>query len=112
MTTNPLAFLAGAGVVYLALVFYICMTIMLGVIFEQRGPVLGIAFGLMFGGLILSAFVPGLTYILPLNMDKIAVAAVQGQDLPAQAIAQLISTAILSLLFTLIALWRFQHEEL
>jgi ABC-2 type transport system permease protein len=112
ITTNPLAFLAGAGVVYLALVFYICLTIMLGVIFEQRGPVLGIAFGLMFGGLMLSAFVPGLTYILPLNMDKISVAAVQGQDLPAAAIAQLISTALLSILFTMIALWRFQQEEL
>lgn len=109
---TPLPFLAGAGIVLLALTFYLSLTIMLGVIFEQRGPVLGITLGVMFGGMILASFLPQLAYILPLNMDKIAIAVVQGQELPAAAIAQLISTALLSILFTIIALWRFQHEEL
>jgi hypothetical protein len=37
---------------------------------------------------------------------------VQGQEIPAMAISQLISTAVLSIVFTVIALWRFRHEEL
>jgi ABC-2 type transport system permease protein len=107
----PLPFLVGAGVVLLTLVFYIALVIMLGVLFEQRGPLLGISFGVMFGGLILSSFLPQLAYVLPLNMDKISVAVAQGQELPAVAISQIISTAVLSVLFTLIALWRFRREE-
>lgn len=107
----PLPFLAGAGVVLLTLVFYLSLAIMLGVVFEQRGPLLGITFGVMFGGMILAMFLPQLAYVLPLNMDKIALAVAQGQELPAMAISQLISTAVLSILFTMIGLWRFRREE-
>jgi len=32
--------------------------------------------------------------------------------LPAVAISQVISTAVLSIVFILVALWRFQHIEL
>ena len=35
-----------------------------------------------------------------------------GQENPAMAISQLISTAVLTIVFTVIALWRFRHEEL
>jgi ABC-2 type transport system permease protein len=111
-TIPLLPFLAGAGVVLLGLVFYLSLTIMLGALFEQRGPLLGITFGIMFGGLILASFVPQISYVLPLNMDKIATSVAQGQEIPAMAVSQLISTAVLSVLFTLIALWRFRHEEL
>lgn len=106
-----LPFLAGAGVVLLGLIFYICLVILLGVVFEQRGPVLGIAFGLMFGGLIASQFAPQLAYVLPLNMDKISLAVAQGQPLPAIAISQLITCAVWSVLFVVLALWRFERVE-
>lgn len=111
-TISLIPFLASAGVVLLGLVFYISLAIMLGVFFEQRGPLLGVAFGVMFGGMMLTTFLPQLAYILPLNMQDIAIAVAMGQVLPGVAISQLISTAVLSLLFIGIALWRFQHEEL
>jgi ABC-2 type transport system permease protein len=108
----PLPFLAGAGVILLALVFYLSLVIMLGALFEQRGPLLGIAFGVMFGGMFLALNFPQVSYALPLNMDKIAMAVATGEALPAVAISQLISTAVWSILFTVIGLWRFQKEEL
>ena len=36
-------FLAGTGVILLVLVFYVSLVILLGVLFESRGPVLGIS---------------------------------------------------------------------
>ena len=49
----PLApFLAGVGVVFLALLFYLSLVILLGVLFESRGLVMGVAFGFMFVSMI------------------------------------------------------------
>ncbi len=110
-TPALLPYLAGAGVVLLTLIFYLTLVVMLGVLFEQRGPVLGVTFGLMFGGLIASSFIAQLGYILPLNMDKIALAIAQGQALPAIAVSEVASTAALSLVFTSVALWRFHTLE-
>jgi ABC-2 type transport system permease protein len=107
-----LPFLAGAGVVLLGLVFYLSLVILLGVLFESRGPVLGIAFGVLLGGLILRSFIPPLLYVLPLSMDGIALMVMQGTPLPPIFVSQLISTAVLSSVFTLVALWRFQRTEL
>jgi ABC-2 type transport system permease protein len=107
-----LPYLAGAGVVLLALIFYLSLVIMSGVLFEQRGPVMGIAFGVMFGGLIASQFAPQVGYFLPVSMEKIALAVSQSQPLPAMAVSQVITTAVWSILFTLVALWRFKRSEL
>ncbi len=105
-------FLAGSGVILLALIFYVSLVILLGVLFESRGPVLGIAFGVMWGGMILRNFIPQILYVLPLGMEGVALGVVQGIPLPAIYVSELISTAVLTIVFTLVALWRFQHIEL
>lgn len=46
------------------------------------------------------------------GMDKIAQALVLGNPLPAVFVSQVISAAVLSIVFILVALWRFQHIEL
>jgi ABC-2 type transport system permease protein len=107
-----LPFLAGCGVVLLNLIFYLCLVILLGILFESRGPVLGIAFGVMFGGLLIRSFIPQILFVLPLSMDGIALMVFQGMALPAILVSQVISTAVLSTVFILVALWRFQHVEL
>jgi ABC-2 type transport system permease protein len=105
-------FLAGVGVVFLALFFYISLVILLGVLFESRGPLLGIALGVFLGGSLLKSFVPQILYVLPLSMDSIAFSAMQGMPLPAILVSQLIAAVVLSIVFVLVALWRFQHIEL
>lgn len=110
--TPVLPFLAGTAVVALTLIFYISLVIMLGVLFEQRGPVLGAAFGIMFGGMIIATIFPQINYILPLSMDQFALSLSQGQALPAMAVSQLVMTAAWSIIFLVVALRRFQRIEL
>jgi ABC-2 type transport system permease protein len=104
-------FLAGVGVVLLTLFFYLSLVIMLGVLFESRGPVLGIAFGIMLGGALIRSFIPPILFVLPLSMDGIALMVLQGMPLPVMAISQVISAAVLSIVFNLVAIRRFQHNE-
>lgn len=106
-----LPLLGGVGVVSLVLVFYASLVILLGVLFEQRGPVLGIAFAVMFGGMIVAQFVPPLSYILPIQTDQVALAMVMGQTLPPVAISQLVLTAVWSILFITLAVVRFKRIE-
>ena len=115
LTTHQLVpmlpFLAGAGVVMLALIFYLSLVILLGVLFESRGPVLAIAFGVMIGGMFCASSLPQVGYVLPVGMDKISLLVALEQPLPAADVSQVISAAVLSIVFTLVALWRFQHKE-
>ncbi|HEX9089967.1 MAG TPA: hypothetical protein VF831_00680, partial [Anaerolineales bacterium] len=69
------------------------------------------AFGVMIGGMFSAASLPQVGYILPLSMDKISLMVALGQPLPAADVSQVISAAVLSIVFTLVALWRFQHKE-
>jgi ABC-2 type transport system permease protein len=105
-------FLAGSGVILLALAFYISLVILLGVLSPSRGPVLGIALGVMFIGRLLGGFFPPLVYVLPVTMDGVAQVLLLGMPLPVMFISQMISTAVLTIVFTLVALWRFQRTEL
>jgi ABC-2 type transport system permease protein len=106
-----LPYLMGLGLILLTLTFYLSLVIMLGTIFEQRGAVLGIAVGVLMGGLIASQFTPLVSYFLPVKMPDIALALMQGQPLPTIAISQLITAGAWSILFTLVALLRFRREE-
>ncbi|HSK67254.1 MAG TPA: ABC transporter permease [Anaerolineales bacterium] len=106
-----LPYLQALGVMLLTLTFYITLSLMLGTFFEQRGPVLAGTFGILVGGLIVSQFVPKLTYILPLSMDKVAMSLLQGQPLSMPMMYELITAGLFSILFMVAALWRFSDEE-
>ena len=106
-----LPYLMGVGIILLTLTFYLSLVIMLGTIFEQRGSVLGIAVGVLLGGLIASQFTPLVSYFLPVKMPDIALGVMQGQPLPMIAVSQLITTGVWSMLFTIVALLRFGREE-
>jgi ABC-2 type transport system permease protein len=105
-------FLAGIGVVMLALFFYLSLVILLGVLFDSRRPVLGGVFGVLFGCSIMKSLIPQIGYIMPTSMEGVALSVVLGMPLPAMLVSQVISTAVLSILFILVALWRFRQIEL
>ena len=104
-------FLTGAGVVFLALFFYLSLVILLGVLFESRRPVLGGVLGVMFGCSIMKSLIPQIGYVLPTSMEGIALSVFLGIPLPAMLVSQLIATAAFSIVFVLVALWFFQHKE-
>lgn len=106
-----LQYMLALAVILLTLTFYITLSLMLGTFFEQRGPVLAGTFGVLVGGLVLSQFLPKLTYILPMSMDKIAMSIMQGQPLSLPMMYELITAGLFSVLFTVAALWRFGDEE-
>jgi ABC-2 type transport system permease protein len=105
-------YLLSLAVLLLTLFFYITLSLLLGVVFDQRGPVLAGTFGVLIGGLILTQFVPKLAYILPLSMDKAATTLLQQQPLPSALSFELISAGLFSILFILAALWIFEEAEL
>lgn len=109
----PLApFLAGVGVIMLSLVFYISLVIMLGTLFEARGPVLGIAIAVIFLGRLAAQYLPKIALATPFTLDGIALGLASNSPLSSMAIVGIIVTAIFSIVFILVALWRFQHTEL
>ena len=109
---DVLSYLAGLIPLALTLFFYLTLTLLLGVVFDQRGPLLGIAFGLFFGASILVQFVPELAQILPINLPTAGGVLAEGKGLLDTAVLPLILTPIWSILFIAAALWRFQRMEI
>ncbi len=111
----PLAFVGMISLMLLNLFFYLTLTILLGTLFNARGAVLGIPFLLLFIYVIIPGIPSWLAAIMPWNlMDNLtypalALSVVQGQPLP--TIIPLVVTILWCLLFTGIALWRFNREE-
>jgi ABC-2 type transport system permease protein len=110
-------FLAALGVVFLSHFFFLSLTLMLGTFFSSRGPVVGIALGLLFMQQYLIGWLPVLGYVLPMKL-----VLPLGQELDAVAPCLLVGShnyssilvavvALESILFVLIALWRFSREE-
>ncbi len=108
-------FLGGLALMMLHLLFYLTLTLMLGTLFNERGPILGIPIGLLFGAQILSGLAPALAQIMPwpivmpVGSDALAVLAIQGQPLP--NLLPVIATIIWIVVFIGVALWRFEREE-
>ncbi len=105
-------FLAGIGIMALHTLFYLALTLLLGTLFATRGPIGGIAMGVLFAGFVPSSMVPQiLVAASPWMLKDIAVGLALGSPLPASWPSPVIATAIWSVLFVGLALWRFGREE-
>jgi hypothetical protein len=90
--------------------FYAALTLMLGPVVSSRGAVIGIVLALIFGQQVVGNFVGPFALYLPHSLGAMAAAIGMGQALPSYAAVG--TTAILSVLFVALALWRFGREEL
>lgn len=106
-----LPYLGALAVMLLTLTFYITLSLMLGTFFNHRGPILAGTFSVLLGGMILTQFWPKIGDVLPLNMDRVALAILQGQQLSSAMEYKLITAALFSVLFIVASLWRFGDEE-
>jgi ABC-2 type transport system permease protein len=115
---NPELFLIACGVIFLSLLFYLTLTLMLGTFFKSRGPVIGISMAILFLQQYMIGLLPILRYVLPWtlfvslsnpNVGAIVPALLTGQ--PIYSYIPIVALAIESILFILIALWRFNREE-
>lgn len=106
------AFLAGWLVMALHMLFYVAFTIILGTLYSSRGPVAAIGLGFLFSGQIFPNFLPAwVTMLLPWKLSELAPAMALGQPLPPGWPIPLIATAIWTVVFIGMALWRFGREE-
>ncbi len=111
-TPSPIRFVMGMLIMVLHLQFYLGLTLMLGTIYQSRGPVTGISLSILLSGVAFSSLFPqwvsvGLPWLLP----TLAPMVVVGQPLPAMWPVPIIANLIWIALFMGFALWRFRREE-
>jgi ABC-2 type transport system permease protein len=109
-------FVAVLALFGLYLLFYLVLTLMLGTLFDARGPVLGIAIGVAIAsmrgiGSLFSGYAPWLAKILPEALPIQANAIVTGKSLPADWFISIIVISFYSLIMIALAIWRFRREE-
>ena len=110
----PLPMIAALSVHALHLLFYLALTLMLGTLFSSRGPVLAIPIAILIGQSILESlarpFAPWFPWhLMPAKLPGLASIAAQGEPLP--SFSPIIAALLFSLLFVLLAIWRFGREE-
>lgn len=112
-----LQFGTALGGIFLSQLFFLTLTLMLGTFFKGRGPVIGIPLGVLFMQQNLIGMVQPLKYVLPWTLvippgggsEALVPAMLLGQPAPSTLQIGLISLEII--IFTVVALWRFQQEE-
>jgi len=105
-------FLAGLAVVALSLLFYLMLALMLGTIYNSRGPITGIGVGLLLAGLFVSGMVPQVIQLAtPWLLPDVAVGLALQQPLPDVWFVPLVVNGFWIVVFTAVALWRFAREE-
>ncbi len=107
-------FLSGMTLLCLHQLFYVSLTLMLGTLFRERGPVIAIPLGVLFSAQLISRFLGSLVYflpwlILPLGGSGLAVEAMTGE--PLTTLTPILATIVWILIFIGVALWRFGREE-
>jgi ABC-2 type transport system permease protein len=114
---DPVNFLRGLGVIYINMLFYLTLTLMLGTFFNHRGPVIGIPLVRAFGQQMILGLLPFLVQVLPWTLVvpfgdvelPIAAAFIQGTN--PHSMTPFYSTLFFVILFSALALWRFEREE-
>jgi ABC-type transport system involved in multi-copper enzyme maturation permease subunit len=114
---NPIPFLEAWGIIFLSHLFYLTFTLMLGAFFNARGPVIGLALGLLFLQQYLVGLLPIFRYLLPwtlaipLNNQNDAIVPALLSGAPMVTYLPILCVAVECVLFVLLALWRFNKDE-
>jgi ABC-2 type transport system permease protein len=105
-------FLASVGIMIIHTLFYLALTLLLGTLFDARGPISGIALGVLFAGFLPPNLLPQAALLaLPWTLNQSAVGLALGSALPPIWIVPVVATVLWTVLFLALALWRFGREE-
>ena len=108
----PLLFVGGLAILALGLLFYLALSLLLGTVFESRGPLAGTVFGFMVAGFMVANYAPWLTAAFPWLFFQSGFNLVAQERIPAHNLISIPATALWTGLFVLLALRRFERAEL
>ena len=109
---DVLGFVEAIGILALHQLFYISLTLMLGTLFRERGPVAGIALGFWIAGNLLPHFLPQwLVTLTPWSLAPAAEGLAIGKPATTELATSVLATAVTTMLWIGVALWRFEREE-
>jgi len=104
-------FLEAVGLLTLHQFFYISLTLLSGTLLQSRGAVAGVSLGFWISGNILSSLVPWLVPFMPWPLTGAAANVALWRPVPVPLWVTALSCFALSVVFVLIAMWRFEREE-
>jgi ABC-2 type transport system permease protein len=117
-TIDPLNLLLALAVIFVSHFFFLSLTLMLGTFFNSRGPVIGLPLAILFlqqnilGILPILRFVLPWTLVIPIGRESTPVLALMlGLPVQSEGLTTLAFIAMESIIFIIIALWRFNREE-
>ncbi len=113
----PLGYLAGMAMYILHALFWLTLTLMLGVLSRSTGVVIAVPIALFFGLWMLPQYLPFLSEVSPILLTfgkdglepSIATALMTGT--PVANWVPVILSAVLSVVFVAVSLWRFNRQE-
>jgi ABC-2 type transport system permease protein len=97
------------SVVTLHTLFYLSLTLLLGVVVGNRGILLAVTFALLLGGGLVP--IKALVQISPWQLSQVSLLLLQGRSLGDGEWTMIGATAIWSILFLLVALWQINRTE-
>ncbi len=105
-------FLSAVGIMIVHAFFYLTLTLMLGTLFNNRGPILGIALGSVLGGNMLGGLFKPLLYVTPWMLPKVASLTASGQAVPPEiGVVPLVLTVLWCVVFIVVAMAKFEKVE-
>jgi ABC-type transport system involved in multi-copper enzyme maturation permease subunit len=104
-------YLAGMAIFILHSLFYLILTLMLGVFCGSRSAILGISIGIFFFGLLFAGFLQPLLYVSPWILPKYSSAIAASQVPPGSLWPPIIATALWCVVFTCAAVIKFERTE-
>jgi ABC-2 type transport system permease protein len=102
-------FVGTIGIVTLHALFYLTLTLMMGVLTDRRGVLLAVTLGSLLGG----GMVPlkALVQISPWQLQQVGVMVLEGMPLESITTTMIVATAVWCLVFLAVAAWQFERAE-
>ena len=110
-TLNIPGFLMTLGLTGIVVVYFACLTIMLGTFCTSRGKVLGIAIGIAIGAQIISNYFPLVIFLIPYSLPIMGIGLITGDSVLGLEWI-LLSACVQIIMFTIIALFVYDRTEL
>lgn len=115
---NPLSFLGCMILIFISDFYFLALTLMLGALFSNRAPVIGIPLAILFLQTNLIGLIPSLRFFLPstliIQMDRttpLALSLLMHAPIEQEQWLVLGIVLLECILFVGLAIWRFNREE-